>query len=113
MRRSETQYPKKASIPCWFLHTVRVKSGGGGAKKIVVTENAETQTSTVKFTLLTEDSAIKTVRGWLQLRDANRIEIVEQGITRTFTQAIITNNPENAIGESGEIPLEWVSQAAV
>ena len=27
VRRSETQYPKKASTPCWFLHTVRVKSG--------------------------------------------------------------------------------------
>ena len=92
---------------------VRTKSGGGGAVAIVVTENAETQTSMVKFTLLTEDSSLERIRGWLNLFDANRIEAGDGSFARTFSQATITNNPEAALGESGEVEIEWTTQKSV
>lgn len=92
--------------------TVRTKSAGGGNTTIVVTENAETQTSMVKFTILTEDTSIEKVRGWLALKDANRIQAGEGSFSRTFAQAVITNNPEAALGESGEIALEFTAQRA-
>lgn len=91
---------------------VRTKSAGGGSTSVVVTRNAETETSMVKFVVLTEDTSIETVLGWLDLFDANRVEFSEGGLDRTVTQATVTNNPEVNIGESGEIEIEFTGQRA-
>jgi len=91
---------------------VRVKSTGGGNSAIVVTPNAETQVSKVKFTLITEAATIEKVREWLSRESNNVIEALDGNFTRTFTQAVISNDPENGLGESGEISLEWTTQKA-
>lgn len=92
---------------------VRTKSAGGASRQIVVTRNVETEKSTVKFVLFTEDSSISVVRQWLNNIDANVIQASDSGFNRTFNQAIITGNPTNGLGVDGEIPLEWESQPAV
>jgi hypothetical protein len=92
---------------------VRTKSGGAGAVVLVVTENAETQTSKVKFTLLTENSSLDKIVSWLNNFDNNRIEAGEGSFARTFSQATITNDPEAGVGESGEVEVEWTTQRAI
>ena len=92
---------------------VRVKSAGGSSRQMVVTENVETQKSGIKFTLLTEDTSITIVRGWLALKDQNIIQAGDVGFDRVFNQAIITNVPKNMLGVDGEMEIEWESQPAV
>lgn len=92
---------------------VRVASAGGNAKETVVSENVETQMSLVKFTLLTTTENINFARQLANNKSANVIEASDDGFTRTFTQAIITNDYEVAAGVDGEFELEFKTVAAV
>ncbi len=93
--------------------SVRVKSSGGGSKTIVVTRNVETEMSTCKFVVLTEDTTLAKLRVWLNNLDNNVVQVSDTGFQRTFSQAIITNKPEAALGADGETEIEWMSQPAV
>ena len=92
---------------------VRVASAGGNAKETVVSENVETQMSMVKFTLFTTTGNLTLARQWANNKSANVIEASDVGFTRSFTQAIITNDYEVAAGNDGEFELEFKTIAAV
>ena len=92
---------------------VRVASAGGAAKETIVTENVETQMSTVKFTLYTTSDNLTLSRQWAANKDSNVIEASDTNFTRSFTSAIITNDFEVSAGVDGEFELEFKTQAAV
>lgn len=92
---------------------VRVKSTGGGQKEIITTRDVETELSMCKFIIYAEDTPIETVRDWLANVDANVIQAADGNFQRTFTQAIITNNPEVNLGVDGEVEVEFQSAPAV
>lgn len=91
---------------------VRIKSAGGSSRQTVVTGDVETQKSSFKFTLLTEDTSIEQVLEWLQKVDTNVVQAADVGFTRVFNQAIITTPPKNLLGVDGEIEIEWESKPA-
>lgn len=91
---------------------VRVKSAGGSSRQTVVTRDVETQKSSFKFTLLTEDVSVDLVREWLAKEDTNVIQAADVNFTRVFNQAIITTPPKNLLGVDGEIEIEWESKPA-
>lgn len=93
---------------------VRVASTGGGGRSIVTTENVETQMGSCKFTLYTTADNIAAVRSWLANGSANMVEASDRsGWSRTFQQAIITNDPDLNLGVDGEIEVEFMSNPAV
>lgn len=92
---------------------VRVASAGGSAKETVVTENVETQMSTVKFTLYTSSENLTLARQWAANKSSNVIEASDTNFTRSFTSAIITNDFDVNAGVDGEFELEFKSDAAV
>jgi hypothetical protein len=92
---------------------VRTASAGGSAKETVVSENVETQMSTVKFTLFTTTDNLTLARQWANNKSSNVIEASDTGFTRSFTNAIITNDFEVNAGVDGEFELEFKSDSAV
>lgn len=85
---------------------VKTQSAGGNAIEIVVTENAETKKSMVKFKLTNTAKNLQLVKDWGVLF-ANTISISEGEVTESFRDMVITTEPERAIGADGELEIEW------
>jgi len=92
---------------------VRVASAGGSAKETIVSENVETQLSMVKFTLFTTSGNLTLAREWAANKGNNVIEASDDNFTRSFTNAIITNDFEVSAGVDGEFEIEFKTTAAV
>ena len=93
---------------------VRIASGGGATLAQIVSEDIETQLSTCKFMLYTTAENVKLVRDWQSKGDANAVEVSDKGgFTRTFGNAIITNDPDIALGVDGEVEVEFTSRKSV
>ncbi len=97
--------------------TMRSASIGQGKVEQVYANDAESAIGMVKFELPTTPANIGLVRSWLQLENANVVGIAgstsEGDVTKTFTQAAVTNDPENNIGADGNIEVEFHSNKAV
>lgn len=85
---------------------VSTQSAGGDAIEVVITENAETKKSMVKFKLKNTASNLQAVKDWSDLF-ANTITVSEQEITESFRDMVITTEPERMIGADGELEIEW------
>lgn len=93
--------------------TVRTKMSGRNLST-VASEDVETQTSMIKFTLLTETDTTDLVTSWQDNGDANGIVMQDvDGNTYTFNKAIITNDPEINSGVDAETEVEFTSSPLV
>lgn len=91
---------------------VRAQSAGPGSTSNVTSEDIETQFSMCKFMLYTTAAHVNLVRRWQANFDQNKVTASDEGITRSFENAIIINNPEVNIGVDGEIEVEFQSDPA-
>ena len=90
---------------------VRIASGGGGTLTQVVSEDIETQLSTCKFMLYSTSDNVTLVRTWQTNSDANAVEVTDKdNFSRTFANAIITNDPDVSLGVDGEVEVEFTSR---
>lgn len=97
--------------------TMRSASIGEGKVEQVYANDAESAIGMVSFSLPTTPANIKLVRSWLVLENGNVVGIAgstkEGDVTKTFTQAAITNDPEVNVGADGSIEVEFQSNKAV
>ena len=91
---------------------LRTQSSGPDESETVVTENAETQFSMIKFTLLSTEENADLVRIWLDNFDQNEITAVQGSWTRSFRKAVVTNNPTVAVSQDGSFDIEFKSEKA-
>ena len=93
---------------------VRVASAGGGSLTQITSEDLETRLSMCKFMLYATSDNEKLIRGWQKNREVNTVEVTDKGgFKRNFKQAIITNDPDVALGVDGEIEVEFSTNAAL
>ena|SRR3990167_9522761 len=93
--------------------TVRVQSAGGGSVQSVLSNNVETNLSTVKFDVFPTAENIALILGWKDNGNENVIGATGAGLTRSFTNATLTNDYEVALGSDTKISLEFKTNAAV
>jgi len=97
--------------------TVRAASVGGGAVEQIYSRDVETALSKVMFDLHTTPANVKLQRAWKANANQNVVQIAgkttEGDMTRTFTQAAMTGDPEIEIGTEGVINIEFMSNAAI
>jgi len=92
--------------------TIRVASAGNGRTETVYSDNAENKKSKCSFELFPTALNIETTRAWQFNRNQNVIEVVDEDITRVFTNAAIITDPEKNLGADTTIALEWESDPA-
>lgn len=86
---------------------VKAQSAGGNAIEVVVTENAETKLSMVKFKLYNTASNLQSVKDWCA-RSSSTIRVSEDNVAESFRDMVVTTEPERAIGADGELEVEWM-----
>ena len=91
---------------------VKAQSSGGNAIETVITENAETKLSMVKYKLYNTAKNLQLVKDWGAL-ESSTIRLYEGQITESFRDMVITVEPEVAVGADGELELEWKGTPAV
>ena len=92
---------------------LRVQSAGGSSRQSVFTENVETQLSMVKLSLVNTAANAALVRTWLNNLNENAITITGEGLTRSFSNAAVINDPEMNLGSDGTFDVEFKSDSAV
>jgi len=95
---------------------VRAQSSGGGGSSAVITENAETKISMVKFSLVLTDVNRDFINQWQEKRytGGNSIRFSERGsnIPESFTNMHVTTDPEKSVGADGSVEVEFMGDAA-
>ena len=95
---------------------VRALSAGGGKTEQVVSNDLESNFSTVKFGLAVTVETIAQVREWKERLNANTIQITAQNVegrlSKTIASAIITNDPEIGLGAETSIDVEFRGASA-
>lgn len=90
---------------------VKAQSAGGQSIEVVVTENAETFISMVKFKLYNTAVNFNLVDQWIDnVPDGNTIRLSEGEITESFRSMIVTTEPERIVGADGELEIEFKGQ---
>ena len=95
--------------------TVRHQTGGGDAGSKVITEDANSKVSMVKFTMLTETGNTDLLNEWLEIsrsEGGNVIRLSAQGFTRSFRRMRVTEDPEVGIGAEGEFEIDFQGDPA-
>lgn len=90
---------------------VRHQSAGGGAGSTVITEDAESRVSMLKFSVANTAENNDLIEDWLQAsRNLNGVSarLSDSGFTRAFRGMRITSDPERNIGTEGAIELEFM-----
>jgi hypothetical protein len=97
--------------------TVRAGSVGGGAVEQIYSRDVESSLSKIMFDLHTTPANVKLARTWKANANENVVQIAgkttEGDVTRTFTQAAFTGDPEIEISTEGVIGIEFMSNAAI
>lgn len=97
--------------------SVRVAALGGGKVEQIYANNVEGALSKLMFELPTTPENIKLARAWTAAGNGNVFQIAgstsEGDMTRTFTQAAVTNDYEVEIGSDTSISIEIASNAAI
>jgi hypothetical protein len=97
--------------------SVRAGSVGGGAVEQVYSRDVETALSKIMFDVHTTPANVKLQRSWKANANENVVQIAgktsEGDMTRTFTQAAMTGDPEIEIATEGVINIEFMSNAAI
>ena len=89
---------------------VKAQSAGGNAIEVVVTENAETKISMVKFKLFNTKANFDLLNAWLDKRTGFGIQLSEGDLTESFRNMVTTTEPERMIGADGELEVEFKGQ---
>ncbi len=92
---------------------VRVQSAGGGSVQSVLSNNVETNLSMVKLSMLPTAENIALVLSWKDNGNENVIAIADNGITRSFTNAVLINDYEVNLGSDTQIDVEFKTDAAI
>ena len=96
---------------------VRAMSAGGGKTEQVYARNLESNVGMVKFELPTTPRNIEIAKQWKQNGNGNVVAIAgttpDGDVTRTFTQAALTNNYEIEVGTETSIEIEFHSNPAI
>lgn len=96
--------------------SVRAQSAGGNSVETVVTENAETKISMVKFSLYLTDTNLEFISNWQDTRysGGSTIRFSERGSASplSFTGMNITTDPEYSVGADGVVEVEFMGDAA-
>lgn len=92
--------------------SVKPQSAGGNSIEIVVTEDAETKISMVKFKLRNTATNLQLVKDW-GILFSSTIKMYEDQISESFRDMVITNEPERSIGADGELEIEWEGAPAL
>jgi len=90
--------------------TVKAQSAGGNAIETVITENAETKISMVKFKLYNTKENFDNANVWIDNIDGNTIRLSEGELTESFRGMVTTTEPERMVGADGELELEFQGQ---
>lgn len=98
--------------------SVKAAGTGGGKGVLTISENVETKISTGKFALFTTVENVDLID--LAIKRLNNNVIVIAGtdafgnsLRKTFTNAIIMNNPEFNLQTDGQIDVEFSSDPVV
>jgi hypothetical protein len=86
---------------------IRAQSAGGNAIEPVITENAESKLSMVKFKLASSSTAFDSLDVWQGNIDGNTIRLSEGNMTLSFRGMVTTTDPERSIGVDGEVEIEF------
>lgn len=97
---------------------VRTISVGGGKVEQLFANNVETSFSKLNFELPTIPDNIKLARAWKTNQNRNVFQIAGttadgKSVTRTFTQAAVTNDYEVEVGSETSIAIEVMSNASI
>tara|TARA_R110000851_G_scaffold134568_1_gene269871 strand:- start:779 stop:1168 length:390 start_codon:yes stop_codon:yes gene_type:complete len=96
--------------------TVRTQSAGGDSVESVITEDAETKISNVKFSLLLTDKNLDFVRTWQGSRfdGGNTIKLSQRGSTQplSFANMQVVSDPEYSVGADGSVEVEFMGDSA-
>ena len=95
--------------------SVRSQSAGGGIVEMVISDNAETKISDVKFKMFATTYNIQIIKSWKKNLSSNVITATHptQPITRTFQSATMINQYVVQAKPDGEIDLEFKTSPAV
>lgn len=95
---------------------VRTQSSGGGSTSTVITEDAETRISMVKFSLYVTDANAALIRGWQENRysGGNTIKLSQRGldVPLAFINMHVTTDPEYTVSADGTVEIEFMGDAA-
>lgn len=95
---------------------VRTQTAGGGAISTVVTENAESRMSMVKFGMLLTDTNRNLIRTWQEARATGGNTIRLSGdssqIPLSFTGMQLVTDPEYSVGSDGSVEVEFMGDPA-
>ena len=91
---------------------------GGGAAVLTISENVETKIATAKFSLFTTVDNADTIEQAIKQLNNNVLVIAGtdpfgNDLRKTFTNAVITNNPEFNLQADGQIDVEMSSDPVV
>lgn len=96
---------------------IRAMSIGDGKVEQVFSRNLESNFSTLKFELPTTVDNVKLARKWKDNGNQNVFQIVSSTadgeVTKTFTQAAVTNDYEVPFGTETSIAIEVKANAAI
>lgn len=87
--------------------SVKAQSAGGNAIETVVTQNAETKVSMVKFKLYPTKENFDLADVWIDNINGNTIRLSEGELTESFRGMVTTTEPERMVGADGELELEF------
>lgn len=85
---------------------VRTQTAGGGLTQIVISENLETNYSTLEFALYPTEENIAIARQWKSNPGKNAFQLIQDGFSRTMGDATIVNDYEVELGSDTVITLE-------
>lgn len=88
--------------------TVKAQSAGGNAVEVVISENAETKVSMVKFKLFNTKENFDFVNAWTDNINGNTIRLSEGELVESFRTMVVTAEPERMIGADGELEIEFM-----
>lgn len=92
---------------------VRSQSAGGNSIEVVVTENAETKKSMVKFTLFNTKENVDYLEEWQDILGEVTIQFSDGDFTKQFRKMSVTTDPEVALSADGEFEIEFEGQPTV
>lgn len=98
--------------------SVKAAGTGGGPGVLTISENVETKISTAKFSVFTTVGHIDTIEQAIKRLNNNVLVIsgtdaFGDSVRRTFTNTLVTNNPEFNLQQDGQIDVEISSDPAV
>jgi len=98
--------------------SVKAAGTGGGKGVLTISENVESKISTAKFSVFTTVDNADTIEQATKQLNNNVLKIsgtdpFGNSIRKTFTNAVIMNDPEFNLQQDGQIDVEMSSDPAV